>query len=140
MNSPKDNSREDPLKIVGVIPRLEVGPLRLERRRLTATYGLIRNGQTDSIDLIYSFEEDVFTPDDPVSLNLASMLSVQVALNYGFFCDEIVLHGWFDRLDKRFIKEMAANTAREIFVKKFLERNFSNTILSYKGQSQNFHR
>jgi creatinine amidohydrolase/Fe(II)-dependent formamide hydrolase-like protein len=75
------------------------------------------------MELAYRFEEDVFLPEEPASLNVGSMLSVQVALNYGLFCDEIVLHGWFDNYDRRFIEEMSRNTAREIFVKKFLEPN-----------------
>jgi creatinine amidohydrolase/Fe(II)-dependent formamide hydrolase-like protein len=82
-----------------------------------------QDGRTDTIELVYRFEENVFVPDDSPSMNLAGMLSVQVALNYGLFCDEIVFYGPFDRDDRRFIKEMAANTAREIFVKKFLEPN-----------------
>jgi creatinine amidohydrolase/Fe(II)-dependent formamide hydrolase-like protein/7-cyano-7-deazaguanine synthase in queuosine biosynthesis len=51
------------------------------------------------------------------------MMAAQVALNYGLFCDELVFHGWFDEHDRGFIEEMAQNTAREIFVKKFLEPN-----------------
>jgi creatinine amidohydrolase/Fe(II)-dependent formamide hydrolase-like protein len=46
-----------------------------------------------------------------------------VALNYGLFCNEIVFHGTFDNHDRRFLTKMAQNTAREIFVKKFLEPN-----------------
>ena len=108
----------DPLDILRVIRRLEVGPVRLDRNRVTAPYMVSQNGKTDTIDLIYRFEENVFIPDDGHSINLAGMLSAQVALNYGLFCDEIIFHGPFDRDDRRFIKEMAANTAREIFVKK----------------------
>ncbi len=51
------------------------------------------------------------------------MIAAQVALNYGLFCDEIVFHGPFDHHDRRFIESMAANTAREIYVKKFLQPN-----------------
>ena len=36
---------------------------------------------------------------------------------------KLVFHGWFDKHDRRFIEEMAQNTAREIFVKKFLQPN-----------------
>jgi creatinine amidohydrolase/Fe(II)-dependent formamide hydrolase-like protein len=82
-----------------------------------------QDGKVDSIDLLYHFEEDVFIPEEPDSQNLASMLCVQAALNYGLFCDEIVFRGSFDGYDKEFIEEMARNTAREIFVKKFLEHN-----------------
>jgi len=117
------NFGDDPLNILRVISRLEVGRVQVERRRLLAPYKVIRNGEIDSIDLIYRFEEDVFDPDEPASVNLASMLSVNVALNYGLFCDEMVFHGLFDRHDQRFIEDIARNTAREIFVKKFLEPN-----------------
>ncbi|UCG81845.1 MAG: creatininase family protein [Desulfobacterales bacterium] len=86
-------------------------------------YVVSQNGQVDSLELAYRFEDDVFLPEELASLNLASMLSVQVAFNYGLFCDEIVLHGWFDNYDRRFIEDMMRNTAREIFVKKFLQPN-----------------
>jgi creatinine amidohydrolase/Fe(II)-dependent formamide hydrolase-like protein len=117
------NAGRDPLDILRVIRRLEVGPVRLDQNRITAPYIVSQNGKTDTIELVYRFEEDVFVSDDGDSINLAGMLSAQVALNYGLFCDEIIFHGPFDRDDQRFIKEMAANTAREIFVKKFLEPN-----------------
>jgi creatinine amidohydrolase/Fe(II)-dependent formamide hydrolase-like protein/7-cyano-7-deazaguanine synthase in queuosine biosynthesis len=123
MRDSASGSQRDPLQILGVIQRLEVGPLKLEKRRLTAPYIVTQKGHVDSAELIYRFEEDVFTPDEPESLNLASMISVQVALNYGLFCDEMVFHGWYEDADQRFLRGMAENTAREIFVKKFLEPN-----------------
>ena len=116
-------SQADPLKILGIIQRLEVGPVQVEKRRLTAPYTVTQKGQVDSTELIYRFEEDVLSPEEPEGLNLASMISVQVALNYGLFCDEIIFHGWFDAVDQRFLQGMAENTAREIFVKKFLQPN-----------------
>ena len=51
------------------------------------------------------------------------MIAAQVALNYGLFCEKIVFHGLFDETDRRFLRDMAENTAREIYVKKFLEPN-----------------
>ena len=113
----------DSLKGLEVIQRLEVGPVRLDRRRITAPYRVIGNHTDDTIDLAYRFEEDVFVPDEPASINLGNMISAQVALNYGLFCEEIVFRGQFDTHDRRFIEGMAKNTAREIFVKKFLEPN-----------------
>ncbi len=123
IETPLTRSEDDPLQVLGVIQRLEVGPVRLEKRRVTASYRIIQNGRTDSTELIYKFEEDVFEPDEPASHNLASMLSIQVALNYGLFCDEIAFLGRFDKHDRKFIQQMARHTAREIFVKKFLEHN-----------------
>jgi creatinine amidohydrolase/Fe(II)-dependent formamide hydrolase-like protein/7-cyano-7-deazaguanine synthase in queuosine biosynthesis len=109
--------------ILKVIDRLEIGPVRMDRKRITCPYRIISPRGKDSVSLEYSYEEDVFEPDDTVSLNLASMICAQVALNYGLFCRSIVFHGPFDHNDRRFINEMAENTAREIYVKKFLQPN-----------------
>jgi hypothetical protein len=114
---------KNPLQTLSVIDRLEVGPVRLERNRLRMPYNVMRGGRRDGIDLIYRYEEDVFEPDSLSSRNFASMIGAQVALNYGLFCREIVFHGPFDRNDQRFILEMAENTSREIYIKKFLEPN-----------------
>ncbi|MBN2124803.1 MAG: creatininase family protein [Deltaproteobacteria bacterium] len=116
-------TQDDPLAVLEVVDRLDVGPVRLEPRRLVAPYRVTRHGRTDSLDLIYRFEEDVFTPGDPDSLNLAGMMAAQAALNYGLFCGEMIFHGLFDRYDRRFIRQATENTAREILVKKFLEPN-----------------
>jgi len=113
----------DPLAVLGVIDRLEVGPVRVERTRLIAPYTVTRRGTSETFELIYRFGEDVFEPHDAASLNLASMIAAQVAINYGLFCREIAFRGPFDENDQRFIEEMIENTAREIFVKKFLEPN-----------------
>ena len=111
------------LEKLSVISKLEVGPVRLEKRRLIAPYTVEQDGRRDSVDLIYRYEEDVFIPSDPSSHNLASMMAAQVALNYGLFCRQIEFRGAYDASDRRFLAEMAENTAREIFVKKFLEHN-----------------
>lgn len=123
IENPTAGAEKDPLKALNVIERLEVGPVQLEKRRLSAKYRVTRNGQSEAKELIYKFEEDVFEPDAPESRNLAEMMAAQVALNYGLFCEEIVFMGRFDKDDQRFIRDMARNTAREIYVKKFLEPN-----------------
>jgi creatinine amidohydrolase/Fe(II)-dependent formamide hydrolase-like protein len=115
--------KEDPLRVLNVIDRLEVEPVKLEKRRLTAQHKVVQGGQTDSFDFHYSYDEDVFDPADPSAQNLASLMAVQVALNYGLFCRELVFHGQFDRADRQLLEAMGKNTAREIFVKKFLEPN-----------------
>jgi creatinine amidohydrolase/Fe(II)-dependent formamide hydrolase-like protein len=117
------NPKKDPLNVLGVIRRLEVGPVHIEPRGMTAPYRVTQDGETHQNELNYRFEEEVFVPGEPASLNLASMMAAQVALNYGLFCDELVFHGWYDDHDRSFIEKMAQNTAREIFVKKFLEAN-----------------
>jgi creatinine amidohydrolase/Fe(II)-dependent formamide hydrolase-like protein len=116
-------NRDNPLEALCVIDRLEVGPTRVEPRRLLTPYCVVQNGARDTFELIYRFEEDVFEPNDPGIQNFASVAGSQVALNYGLFCREIEFRGPFDRTDRTFVERMMANTAREIFVKKFLESN-----------------
>jgi len=112
-----------PMKSLLTIDRLEIGPVTVEPRRLTAPYRVTVGGTTEETELAYKWEEDVFDPASSASLNLASLVAAQVALNYGLFCREIVFHGPFDRHDRTFLHDAAANTAREIYVKKFLEPN-----------------
>ncbi|OGC94260.1 MAG: hypothetical protein A2W25_11215 [candidate division Zixibacteria bacterium RBG_16_53_22] len=114
---------KDPLAVLEAIDRLEVGPARLAPNRLIATYKIILGRKTDSLDLIYKYEDNVFAPGEQSSQNLADMIAAQIALNYGLFAREIVFRGRFDSHDMRFLKEMGENTAREIYVKKFLEYN-----------------
>jgi hypothetical protein len=115
-----ENGQFDRLK---VIDRLEINSSVVEKRRLKASYRVYLDGKVDETELIYHFEEDVFLEKDIHSQNLADIIAAQVSLNYGLFCREILFHGTFDETDKRFIKEMMENTAREIYVKKFLEPN-----------------
>jgi creatinine amidohydrolase/Fe(II)-dependent formamide hydrolase-like protein/7-cyano-7-deazaguanine synthase in queuosine biosynthesis len=120
---PTQRGDDDPFAALAVLERLEVGPVRIERNRISARYHVTANGEDESTELAYRYEEDVFHPDDPTSRNLAAMVTAQVALNYGLFCNEIVFHGPLDRADRRFLQDMAKNTSREILVKKFLEPN-----------------
>lgn len=106
-----------------VLDRLEVGPVRVEPRRLTATYTVVASGASHSTELVYRFGEDVFD-DGPEARNLAAMLAAQVALNYGLFCDRLVFRGPYDDHDRAFLEKFARNTAREIYVHKFLLPNF----------------
>jgi len=114
---------DDPLAMLEVFDTLEVGPATVRKRRISVPYTIHRGKKKDTTVFSYSYEEDVFEPEEPASRNLAAMMGAQVALNYGLFCRSIVLHGPFGHADRRFLREMAQNTAREIFVKKFLEPN-----------------
>jgi creatinine amidohydrolase/Fe(II)-dependent formamide hydrolase-like protein len=111
------------LENLKVISKLEIGPVHLERDRLAAPYSVYTKNKVDRTTLIYKYEEKVFERDNPGDQNLANLIAVQVALNYGLFCNDIIFNGIFDRQDKRFIMEMMENTSREIYVKKFLEDN-----------------
>lgn len=121
-DTPIENN-DDALSLLSVFDRLEVGPVKLERKRLVAPYRLVVDGKAAQTELIYTYEEDVFDPRSPESRNLADMIAAQVALNYGLFCRDIVFNGLFDKTDRRFLRAMAENTAREIFVNKFLAPN-----------------
>jgi creatinine amidohydrolase/Fe(II)-dependent formamide hydrolase-like protein/7-cyano-7-deazaguanine synthase in queuosine biosynthesis len=111
------------LESLAVIDRLEVGPVKLEKNRLACPYTAFGPDGSDSTELIYKYEENVFDPNDKVDQNLAAVMAAQLALNYGLFCRRIVFHGSYDQADRRFLREMAVNTAREIYVKKLLEPN-----------------
>ncbi|MGW8283698.1 MAG: creatininase family protein, partial [Gemmatimonadota bacterium] len=113
----------NPLEPLIVLDRLEVGPVEVTTRGLKMPYRVSKGERTEETILAYRFEEDVFDPSDAGSVNLASMVGAQVALNYGLFCHEIVFRGPFDEHDRRFLVEMAQNTACEIYVNKILMPN-----------------
>ncbi|MGB5814758.1 MAG: creatininase family protein [Thermoanaerobaculia bacterium] len=117
------NVLSDPLAVLEVIERLEVGPAEISPDQVTTPYRVTRSGQTHETKLVFRYEEPVFDLDDPGSLNLANLIGAQLALNYGLFCRELVFRGHFDAADQKFLLDMLANTAREIYVKKFLEPN-----------------
>ena len=113
----------DPLSVLRVFDRLEVGPVALAPRRLVAPYRLYHDGIAEATELIYAYDAPVFDPADQESRNLADMIAAQAALNYGLFCRQIRFIGTYDATDRSFLRDMAENTSREIYVKKFLEPN-----------------
>jgi len=116
-------SSASPLERLAVWERLEVGPVQVEPRKLVAPYRVRHGHRTESTELIYRYEEPVFDPRFVGARNLASMIAVQVALNYGLFCRELVFHGEFDAHDRSFIERYLEHTAREIYAIKFLNEN-----------------
>jgi creatinine amidohydrolase/Fe(II)-dependent formamide hydrolase-like protein len=60
------------------------------------------------------------------------MMGAQVAITYGLFCERITFDGIFEEADRRFILDMMENTAREIYVNKFL---FPNEFLKAPYQT-----
>ncbi len=114
---------EDPLAVLRVIDRIEVGPVRVEPRRLVCPYRVVQGDAEDSMDLIYRYGDKVFEPGDVSSMNLATMIGAQVALNYGLFAREIVVRGPLDPQDTGFLERMARATAQEVYVVKFLNEN-----------------
>jgi len=114
--------QDDPLAVLEVIERLDVGPVAVSPRRLVAPYVVTRGGTQQRFELIYRWEEDVFD-DGLAARNLAAMIAAQAALNYGLFCGEMAFHGPLDAADRKFLREFAENTAREIYVNKLLLPN-----------------
>jgi creatinine amidohydrolase/Fe(II)-dependent formamide hydrolase-like protein len=103
--------------------RIRIGPVSLEPRKVKARYEIVLpGGEAVTKELIYSYPETVFE-NTPESVNMASMMISQVAMNYGLFCNEMVFDGYFDDTDKRFIMDMIENTSREIYVNKILLPN-----------------
>lgn len=119
----KSISEIDELSILDVFDSLEVGPIKIEKKRFIAPYTITKKKKKETSELIYSYEEEVFDPSDESHQNLVSMIAAQVAINYGLFCKKIIFNGLYDNVDKRVIKDWVENTAREIYVKKFLEPN-----------------
>ncbi|MBN1224045.1 MAG: hypothetical protein JXB23_12430 [Candidatus Aminicenantes bacterium] len=117
------NPNEASLRSLQVLEKLEVGPVQVKRRQIQSPYTVTQKSGISAFNLTYHFEEDVLDPSDPISVNLASMIMAQVAINYGLFFEEIVFHDTLDAVDQRFIKDMMINTAREIYVVKFLGPN-----------------
>ena len=120
---PGERREAEVLERLLVIDRLEVGPVELKPDGLRMPYRVHAAGGVDETVLSYRWEEKVFDPDAPADLQLASLVGVQVALNYGLFCRELVLHGPFDEADRAWLVDMAENTAREIYVNKLLAPN-----------------
>ncbi|MBZ0268946.1 creatininase family protein, partial [bacterium] len=108
---------------LAVIDRLDVGPAVVEPKRIVVPYRVTTGGKTDTIDLIYRWEEDVLDPAVDDDRNLAALIGAQVALNYGLFCREIALHGPLDEHDRAFLEKMLENTSREILVHRILDEN-----------------
>ena len=115
---------EEGLEPLRAFRTLTVGPAVVEPARVRTPYRLTGlDGREEETELIYRWEEELFSPEEPDSLNLAALITAQAALNYGLFCDEIRFCGPFDSADRRFLNGAAGNTAREIYVNKFLRPN-----------------
>ena len=124
--------RELNLRDFVVFDQLLVGPIEIEPKRIKVPYTLFKSDEEAvSNELIYSYSEKVFEPGTYKSLNLASMMAVQLAMNYGLFCHKIVFDGVFGDTDQRFIRDMTENTSREIYVNKLI---FPNVFLTDEFQ------
>ncbi len=107
-----------------VLKSLRVDGVTVTPKRVHARYTVVKaDGDEESMELIYTYESPVFNPNSPSDLNLASVMTAQVALNYGLFCEEIVLEGHFDTTDRDFLRYMLENTSREILTGKLLAKN-----------------
>ena len=114
---------ESGLSKLQVIDHLIIGPVNVEKDKLTMPYQVVTGGHTEVNELVYKYEEDVFNPLDGPSINIASVIGSQVALNYGLFCKEITFDGLWDQTDVRMLTDMMENTSKEVLVKKIYEHN-----------------
>ncbi|WP_378179840.1 hypothetical protein [Aquimarina sp. SS2-1] len=107
-----------------VFKTLKIHALVIEPKRVKATYTITKQDDSEvQNELIYSYNDVYFNKKNADDVNLASMMAVQVALNYGLFFESIVFDGLFDATDKRFLIDMMENTSREILVLKFFGKN-----------------
>lgn len=107
-----------------VLKKLSINNIHIEPKKVKAAYCVQKfTGETASFELIYSFEHTYFSKKNPEDVNLASMMLVQVALNYGLFFETIEFDGLYDKIDHQFIKDMIENTSREILTNKLLIKN-----------------
>ncbi|MDW7690204.1 hypothetical protein R9C00_24430 [Flammeovirgaceae bacterium SG7u.111] len=113
------------LRDLVIFEYLKIHQLTIEPKKVKATYTVKKMAdQTEvSNELVYSYNSTFFDKKEADDVNLASMMLVQVAINYGLFCKEIIFDGLFDEADKRFIQDMVENTSREIYINKFLSPN-----------------
>lgn len=112
------------LRSFKVLKKLSVRNIHIESRKVKAEYCIeTESGKVFTNELIYSYDHPYFNKKDPEDVNLASMMLVQVAINYGLFFEKIEFDGLFDHTDQRFIMEMTENTSREILVNKLLVKN-----------------
>jgi len=104
--------------------KLSVKNIRIESKKVKADYCIEKSpGETDSIELIYTYEKPYFSNKNSNDVNLASMMLAQVALNYGLFFETVEFDGLYDKVDQRFIIDMMENTSREIVTNKLLVKN-----------------
>ncbi len=108
---------------LAVWERLEVGPAVVEKNRVRTRYAIVTADETHERELTYRWKDDVLDPSRLEDPQLATLIGAQVALNYGLFCKELVIHGPVDPADRDFLVEMLHNTAVEIFVNKLLKPN-----------------
>ncbi len=111
------------LKRYQVIDSLELGPLELTPVSVSMPYIVTVDGHRYETRFRYRYSEAVFDPQADKDRNLAAMISVQPALNYGLFCKKIVFGDQFDTYDQQFIRAMMENTSREILVNKLYKKN-----------------
>ena len=78
-----------------VFDELTVGPVAITPRKAAIPYRLRTGAGEASMDLTFSYEEDVFDPSETESRHLAALIGVQPAINYGLFARNIRFIGTF---------------------------------------------
>lgn len=107
-----------------VLKKLSVTDIEVEPKKVKARYVVERfSGETNSYELIYSYDSPYFNKKSGADVNLASMMLVQVALNHGLFFQIIELDGLYDKADQKFLADMLENSSKEIVTNKLLIKN-----------------
>lgn len=106
-----------------VVDSMELGPVTVTPNSARIACRLLIDGQEHLSSWGYRFTEAVFDVNSEADRNLAAMMTVQTAMNYGLFCRQIVFADRFDEADRQFISWAMESTSREILVKKLHEDN-----------------
>lgn len=99
--------------------RIVVHDVKVKPRSIRATYTLEFDGLRKSYNLIQSYREDIEVRGID---EIARLISIVPAINYGLFTDEISFKFPLHELDYRFFTDMSEATARDIFVNRILTR------------------
>lgn len=104
-----------------VVDRLEVELQDLQPRYLVAMFRMESQKNRKEITFMVEYTEDVFDPENKSHQNIASMIAIQPAFNYGLFAKDIVFHGLFDDLDRRMVRRQGEMVAKEVYFNRMVE-------------------
>lgn len=99
--------------------RITVHSVKVKPRSIRATYTIEVDGLRKSYPLIQTYQEDI---DVRGVEEIAHLLSIVPAVNYGLFADEINFRFPLHELDYRFFVDMSRVTAADIFVNRIVRR------------------
>ncbi len=100
---------------------LRVSDPALKADASTSAYTFVdRKGKRSEIALHWKFPVPLYAEADPVMRNHARLHHAIPSLNYGLFCDRVVLEGPLAREDAEYLRAMQRVTAREQYLTRFV--------------------